>query len=163
MEFLFGLLNLQFDFMQHIWQTFLLETADKWSVIPLLLRNTRLTAEAAEVSISIRPCHTTRFWCGKMFHLLHHLFYPGIIQLNLRVMIFWRRRSRSCRRRGPFYNLVKCTRRAMLQTSAVPIIYMLLCITTNVELCCRFLLYPSCIWWDALLPNYFVYSALTTL
>ena len=43
MGFLFGLLTLQFDFIQRIWQTFLLETADKWSAIPLLLCcNTRL-------------------------------------------------------------------------------------------------------------------------
>ena len=54
-----------------------------------------------------RPCHTTRFWYGKTSHLLHqHLFYPGIIQLNLRVMIFWPHRSRPCRRWGPFYALV---------------------------------------------------------
>ena len=37
MEFLFGLLNLQFDRIQRIWQTFLSEAADKWSDIPLLL------------------------------------------------------------------------------------------------------------------------------
>ena len=72
-----------------------------------MLQHASRTAEAAEVAISIRPCHATRFWWGKMFHLLHqHLFYPGIIQLNLRVMIFWPRRSRPCRRRGPFYTLV---------------------------------------------------------
>ena len=65
-----------------------------------MLQHASRTAEAAEVSISIRPSHTTRFWCGKMFHLLHqHLFYPGI-------MIFWPHRSRPCRWRGPFYTLV---------------------------------------------------------
>ena len=43
MGFLFVLLNLQFDFIQRIWQTLLLEAADKWSAIPLLLCcNTRL-------------------------------------------------------------------------------------------------------------------------
>ena len=71
-----------------------------------MLQHSSRTAEAAEVAISICPCHTTRFWCGKLFHLMHqHLFYPGIIKLNLRVMIFWPRRSRPCRRRGPFYTL----------------------------------------------------------
>ena len=44
-----------------------------------MLQHASRTAEAAEVAISIRPCHATRFWCEKMFHLLHQrLFYPGI-------------------------------------------------------------------------------------
>ena len=43
MGFLFGLLNLQFDFIQRIRKTFLLEAADKWSALRLLLCcNTRL-------------------------------------------------------------------------------------------------------------------------
>ena len=40
-----------------------------------MLQHASRTAEAAEVSISIRSSHTTRFWCEKMFHLLlQHLF-----------------------------------------------------------------------------------------
>ena len=43
MGFSFGLLNLQFDFIERIEQTFILEAADKWSDIPLLpCCNTRL-------------------------------------------------------------------------------------------------------------------------
>ena len=43
MGFLFGLLKLQFDCIQRIGQTFLLDAADKWSAIPLILCcNTRL-------------------------------------------------------------------------------------------------------------------------
>ena len=79
----------------------------EWYTRATMLQHASRTAEAAEVAISIRPCHTTRFWCGKMSHLLHqHWFYPGIIQLNLRVMIFWLRRSRPCRRRAPVYTPV---------------------------------------------------------
>ena len=45
----------------------------------MLLHASR-AAEAADVAPLIRPCHTTRFRCGKMFHLLHQqLFYPGIV------------------------------------------------------------------------------------
>ena len=115
MGFLFGLLNLQFDFIHRIWQTFLLEAADKWKCYTrtpaAMVQHASRTAEAAEVSISIEAVlATTRvFLCGKMFHLLHHLFYPGIIQLNLRVMMLWPRRSRPCRRRCPFYTLVTHT------------------------------------------------------
>ena len=81
---LFGLLNLQFDFIQRIWLTFQLEAADKYFVEgytpAAMLQHPPRIAEAAEVTISIRPCHTTRFWCGKMFYLLHQrLLYPGII------------------------------------------------------------------------------------
>ena len=48
-----------------------------------MLQHASRTAEAAEVSISIRPCHTTRFWCGKMFHILHqHLFIPASYSLT---------------------------------------------------------------------------------
>ena len=58
MGFLFGFLNLQFDFIQRIRQTFLLKAADKWSAIPLL-QHASLTAEAAEVSISIEAVLAT--------------------------------------------------------------------------------------------------------
>ena len=59
---LFGLVNLQLDFIQRIWQTFLLEDADKWSAIPLpatMLQHASRTAEAAEGSISIEAALAT--------------------------------------------------------------------------------------------------------
>ena len=59
MGFLFGLLNLQFDFIQRISQTFLFQAADKWSVIPLLLCcNTRL-AQLRRLRFQFQPVLAT--------------------------------------------------------------------------------------------------------
>ena len=61
---------------------FLLEAADKWSTIPLLLcRNARL-AQLRRLRLQFQSVFATlrAFDAEKKFHLLHqHLFYPGII------------------------------------------------------------------------------------
>ena len=80
MGFLFGLLNLQFDFIQRIWQTFLLEAADKWSAIPCYYAATRVSHSWGGWGCNFnwsRPCHTTyALLMWKTFHLLHqHLFF----------------------------------------------------------------------------------------
>ena len=90
----------------------ILEAADKWSVIPLLLRgmlqHPSRTAEAAEVSISIEAVLATirTFDAEKCYiSCTNNYFIPRIKQLNIRVTIFWPRRSRPCRRPGPFHTL----------------------------------------------------------
>ena len=113
MGFLFGLLNLQFDFI-HSYTTFDKLFYQKPQMNGVLhhyyYAATRVSHSWGGWSCNFnwsRPCHTTRFWCGKIFHLLHqHLLNPGIILLSLRVVIFWSRRSRPCRWRDPFHTLV---------------------------------------------------------
>ena len=80
MGFLFGLLNLQFDFIQRIRQTFLLEANDKWSAIVYPCYYAATRAQLRRLRLQFQSVLATlRVMMRKNTHLLHqHLFYPGI-------------------------------------------------------------------------------------
>ena len=73
-----------------------------------MVQHASRTAEAAEVSISIEAVLATlrAFDAEKCSISCTNIYFIPVIQVNLRVVIFWPRRSRPCRRRGPFYTLV---------------------------------------------------------
>ena len=99
-----GLLNLPFVFMFN--QLFYQKPQIINGVLPLLLHCSRRRTHswAAEVSISIEAILAT--YCAFDAETFSISSYTDIIDgipVYLRVVIFWPRRSRPCRRRGPVY------------------------------------------------------------
>ena len=114
MRLVFGLLNLQFDFIQRIiWQTFLLKAADNWNAVPLLLCcNTRLAElrwlrlQFQSVLATLRAFDAEKcsvscaniFFFSVSYSLTSELRSSGPAEA-----------AHPCRRWGPFYTLAVLT------------------------------------------------------